>query len=405
MNLQQLKYIVAINRFRNFAKAADSCNISQPTLSAMLLKLEEELDVRIFDRTNKQVTPTSAGEKIILQAKKTLLELEKITELVAEEKNQIGKSLSLSVGPSIAPYILPKFIKHYRKDYPEVNLSIQEMKSEEMFHVLQDGEIDAGIAISDLPRKGILEIPLYTERFYVYLSEDCWRKLPVFKPENLEHENMWIMKEAQCLRDSAFSFCKARSKGHHIYESGSIETLIRIVDENGGFTIIPEMHLEFLNEAQRKNVRKIEGDYLSQRRISLYIREDYIKERMLNTIINSMKEFMPAQMMNEGNWKYGIRHLELNPGQLLPNSLERTMGVILEPEVGEEALHYHHGNTHKEGIGDAEFRLEIEAIISKQSTTDDRLEKVVGQTHLAKLAQERQSLSEPFLSVPQQYES
>lgn len=307
MNLQQLKYIVAINRFRNFAKAADSCNISQPTLSAMLLKLEEELDVRIFDRTNKQVTPTSAGEKIILQAKKTLLELEKITELVAEEKNQIGKSLSLSVGPSIAPYILPKFIKHYRKDYPEVNLSIQEMKSEEMFHVLQDGEIDAGIAISDLPRKGILEIPLYTERFYVYLSEDCWRKLPVFKPENLEHENMWIMKEAQCLRDSAFSFCKARSKGHHIYESGSIETLIRIVDENGGFTIILEMHLEFLNEAQRKNVRKIEGDYLSQRRISLYIREDYIKERMLNTIINSMKEFMPAQMMNEGNWKYGIR--------------------------------------------------------------------------------------------------
>ncbi len=115
------------------------------------------------------------------------------------------------------------------------------------------------------------------------------------------------MKEAQCLRDSAFSFCKARSKGHHIYESGSIETLIRIVDENSGFTIIPEMHLEFLNEAQRKNVRKIEGDYLSQRRISLYIREDYIKERMLNTIINNMKEFMPAQMMNEGNWKYGIR--------------------------------------------------------------------------------------------------
>ena len=81
------------------------------------------------------------------------------------------------------------------------------------------------------------------------------------------------------------------------------------------------------------------------------------------------------------------------------------MGVILEPEVGEEALYYHHGDAHKEGIGDAEFRLEIEAIISKQSTTDDRLEKVVGQTHLAKLAQERQSLSEPFLSVPQQYES
>ncbi|MBL6467785.1 MAG: LysR family transcriptional regulator, partial [Prevotellamassilia sp.] len=155
--------------------------------------------------------------------------------------------------------------------------------------------------------KGVLEIPLYTERFYVYLSEDCWRKLPVFKPENLEHENMWIMKEAQCLRNSAFSFCKARSKGQHIYEAGSIETLIRIVDENGGFTIIPEMHLDFLSEAQRKNVRKIEGNYLSQRRISLYIRKDFVKERMLNTIIDSMKEFMPAQMLSEGIRKNDIR--------------------------------------------------------------------------------------------------
>ena len=102
---------------------------------------------------------------------------------------------------------------------------------------------------------------------------------------------------------------------------------------------------------------------------------------------------------------YHLENLELNPGQLLPYSLERTMGVVLEPEVGEEALYYHHGDAHKEGIGDAELRLEIEAIISKQSATDDRLEKVVGQTHLTKLAQERQSLSEPFLSIPQQYEA
>ena len=100
-----------------------------------------------------------------------------------------------------------------------------------------------------------------------------------------------------------------------------------------------------------------------------------------------------------------LKVLEFNPGQFLPYSLERTMGVILEPEVGEEALYYHHGDAHKEGVGDAELRLKIEAIIGKQSATDDRLEEVVGQTHLTKLAQERQSLSEPFLSVPQQNES
>lgn len=307
MNLQQLKYIMAIDRFRNFAKAADACNISQPTLSAMLMKLEEELDVRIFERSNKMVTLTAVGEKILRQAQTVVMETDRITEIVREEKGALSNAFSLSVGPTIAPYLLPKFIKHYREKYPSVALSISEMKANFMLDALLRGELDAGIAIADNVRPGILEIPLYSERFYVYLAESCWRKLPVFKPENLEHENMWIMKEAQCLRDSAFSFCKMRSKGRHIYEAGSIETLIRIVDENGGYTIIPEMHLPFLTEQQRANVRKIEGDYLSLRRVSLYIKDDYVREMMLNTVVNVLKTFMPDGMLNEGIVKYGVK--------------------------------------------------------------------------------------------------
>lgn len=307
MTLQQLRYITAVNRFRSFAKAADSCNVTQPTLSAMIVKLEEEIDIRIFERTNKSVSPTLAGEKIIRQAENILMEVDRISEIVSEDKGNIGGIFNLSVGPTIAPYILPKFIKHYRENYPSVELFIQELKTDFMLEALLKGEIDAGIGIADNIREGILEIPLYTEKFLVYLSESCWRKLPVFKPENLEHENMWIMKDAQCLRDSAFSFCKARSIGHHIYEAGSIDTLIRIVDENGGFTIIPELHLPFLSEKQRDNVRRIEGDYLSQRRISLYIRHDYIRQRMLNTITDTLKKFMPKGMLGEGILKYGIK--------------------------------------------------------------------------------------------------
>ena len=307
MNLQQLKYIIAVNRFRNFARAAEACNITQPTLSAMVVKLEEELDLRIFERNNKSVTPTTTGEKIIRQAEKALMEVERIGEIVLEEKELVDGSFNLSVGPTIAPYILSKFIKHYRVHYPSVALSIQELKANFMLDALLWGELDAGIAISGNEREGVFEIPLYTERFYVYLSESCWRKLPVFKPENLEHENMWIMKDAQCLRESAFSFCKARTKGNYIYEAGSIDTLIRIVDENGGFTIIPEMHLPFLNESQRANVRRIEGDYLSQRRVSLYIKSDYIRARMLNTITDTLKSFMPDGMMSETIIKYGIK--------------------------------------------------------------------------------------------------
>lgn len=307
MNIQQLRYIVAIDRFRNFARAAEACNISQPTLSAMLVKLEEELDVRIFERTNKLVKPTTVGEKIISQAQKALMETDRIAELISEGRGAIGGRFVLSVGPTIAPYLLPKFIRHYRKSYPSVDLTIKEMKTNHMLEALLNGELDAAVAIADNSRQGVLEIPLYTERFYVYLAESCWRRLPVFNPENLEHENMWIMKEAQCLRDSAFSFCKARSKGHHIYEAGSIETLIRIVDENGGYTIIPEMHLPFLSEKQRENVREIKGDYLSQRRISLYIKDDYIRERMLNTVVDALRSFLPQRMLGEGIVKYGIK--------------------------------------------------------------------------------------------------
>ena len=307
MTLQQLKYIVAIDRYRSFAKAADALGISQPTLSAMLVKLEDELDVRIFERSNKSVTPTIAGEKIIRQAERTIAEAERINELVSEDKGDVAGDLRLCVVSSIAPYILPKFIRFYTEDYPQVRLSIIELKGDAIQAELQQGHIDGAIATGGHAHPGTLEIPLYTERFMVYLSADCWRKLPVFRPENLEHEKMWIMRDAQCLRDSAFSFCKARTKGRRVYEAGSIDTLIRIVDENGGFTIIPEMHLPFLSDAQRENVRRIEGDYLSQRRVSLYIREDYIRQAMLNTITKTLLRFMPEGMMEERIAKYGIR--------------------------------------------------------------------------------------------------
>ena len=307
MTLQQLKYIVAIDKFRNFAKAADACEISQPTLSAMLAKLEEELDVRIFERNNKNVKPTVVGEKLLAQAKKVLMEAGRIEEIAAEEKNSLTGKLTLSIGTTIAPYILPQFIKKYTEAYPGVELVIREMKTPNMLAAIQSSDVDAAIAIAGNSQQGLYEIPLYTEKFFVYLSENCWRKLPVFKPENLEHEQMWIMKDAQCLRESAFSFCKARSKGKHIYEAGSVETLVRVVDINGGFTIIPELHIPFLADSQRQNIRSIEGDFLSQRRVSLYIREDYIRERMLNSITDVLLKILPLEMFEERIKRFGIK--------------------------------------------------------------------------------------------------
>ena len=307
MTLQQLRYLISIDRHRSFARAAEALGITQPTLSAMLLKLEEELDVRIFERTNRSVEPTAAGARIFRQAERAVAEAERIAELVAEQKGEVAGALSLAVAPTVAPYLLPQFIEHYVREYPQVDLSIRELKAGDMLDALQRGQADAGIALAGNGRPGTLEIPLYTERFLVYLSESCSRRHARFRPEMLEHEQMWIMQEAQCLRESAFSFCKARGRGRRIYEAGSIETLIRIVDRNGGYTIIPEMHLPLLTAQQLANVRPIEGDYLSQRRIALYLRDDCIRERMLNTVTDTLLRFMPRTMMEERIARFGIR--------------------------------------------------------------------------------------------------
>lgn len=298
MTLQQFRYIIAIDRYRSFAQAALELDITQPTLSALLAKLENELGVRIFKRTNKTVQPTTIGEKIIRQAEKVLSEADKLTELVAEEKGMVNGSLSIAIGPTIAPYILPQFIKHYTNTYTGAKLTVNEMKADAMIKELQHAKIDVGIAISGNAIPGIKEIQLYTEPFWVYVSKDCLNRLPKFNPSNLEHEKMWIMKESQCMRDSAFSFCKARSAGKRIYEAGSLETLIRIVDLNGGFTIIPEMHLPFLSPQQRENIRPIEGNYTSHRSVSIYIRQDFIRERMLKSVIDTIARFIPPKMLN-----------------------------------------------------------------------------------------------------------
>lgn len=298
MTLQQLKYIVAIDRYRNFAKAAAELDVTQPTLSALLVKLEDELGVRLFERSNKSVRPTAIGEIVIRQAEAVLNQAERISETVAEQKAEVCGPLSIGVGQSVAPYLMPWFIKKYTDGYPLVSLTVNEMKGDAIIEALRLGKIDIGIAIGGHTAPELEVIPFYSEPFHVYMAKDCLLKLPVFNPSDLVHEKMWIMKESQCMRESAFSFCKSRSIGRHIYEAGSIETLIRIVDINGGFTIIPEMHLPFLSDAQRENVRPIEGNYVSKREISIYIRKDFIRHGILKSVVKTLLLIIPRKMVD-----------------------------------------------------------------------------------------------------------
>ena len=288
MTLQQLKYVIAVNKYRNFAKAANACAVTQPTLSAMLSKLEAELDVKIFERTNKNVIPTPVGIKIIKQAEKTVADAVALKSLVSNGENGLSGELNLAAGPTISPYILPEFIQHFSAKYPHVQLRIQEMKISSMLNMLLNRSIDAGIGIAGNMRKGILEIPLYFDPVVAYVVD---------KGTESNKEFIWVMKEAISLRESAFSFYKAYKEGCPIYEASNLETLIHMVDTIGGRTVIPKMHLKFLSAEQRRHVVEPTANQTNPvRHFSLYVKSDFISEKMLRSLLTSLRRVIPPHL-------------------------------------------------------------------------------------------------------------
>lgn len=307
MTLQQMEYIVALDKYRHFVLAAESCGVTQPTLSALIQKLEEELDVKIFNRDRKQVTPTDIGEKIIRQARTALNEVYRIREVVADETSTTNGNLRIGILPTIAPYLVPDLIHHFRKSFPNVNLYIDEKENESLVKDLELGNID--MAITTLPEssKGLLEIPVYVERFVAYFSEKCSKAQQFISKGEIPAEQIWILKEGHCLPHSGLNLCKNGQFGNHIYQAGSIETLIRIVDKNGGYTIIPELHLRFLNDKQKEKVLPLQVDPPAQRQVSLLVKEDFVRERMMQAVLDVLQQIIPEEMMDSRIKKHAVR--------------------------------------------------------------------------------------------------
>ena len=299
MTLQQMEYIVALDKYRHFVLAAEACGVTQPTLSAMIQKLEEELDVKIFSRDRKNISPTAIGEKIIRQARIALNETQRIREVVADESSSMNGSLRIGILPTIAPYLVPDFIYHFRNTYPNVNLSIDEKENKSLVQDLRFGNLDIAITTPPEAQTNILEIPVYVEKFVAYFSERCSKARQIIANDNLPPEHMWILKEGHCLPNSGINFCKNKDIGNHIYEAGSIDTLIKIVDKNGGYTIIPELHISTLNEEQKKNIQTLDVNPPAQRNVSILIKDDFIRERMVNAVLDTIKAIIPAHMMDE----------------------------------------------------------------------------------------------------------
>lgn len=306
MTLQQLEYIVSLDKTRHFVKAAEMCGVTQPTLSAMIQKLEDELDCRIFDRSMHPIVPTVVGAQILQQAQVILFHVNQLKENVLTQKGSTSGSLMLAIIPTVAPYLLPDLISTFRRDYADIQLKVSEMRTDTIIEKLHNAEIDMAILSTPLNDPRLLEVPLYYEKFVAYISPgSSIYDLSEISTNDMPLEQLWVLEEGHCLRNQVFNFCENKTHST-LYEAGSIDTLVKIVDMNGGYTVIPELHVDLLSETQKLNLRKIVRPE-AIREISLIVRDDYVREGLMNVIANTIKQIIPQHMLDARLKKFAIK--------------------------------------------------------------------------------------------------
>ena len=300
MTLQQMEYILAVNQFRHFAKAAEYCRVTQPTLSAMIQKLEEELDTRIFDRSQQPVCPTPVGIHIIEQAQEVLVQANRIKSIIEEEKHSLNGTFKLGILPTIAPYLLPRFFPQLMKKHPQLDIRVVEMKTRDIKKSLENGAIDAGIVASLAGMEEFSETSLFYEQFFAYVArEDALFNNKVIRTSDLTGEQLWLLDEGHCFRDQLVRFCqlKAARASQLAYHLGSMETFMRMVESGKGVTFIPELAVMQLNETQQELVRPF-AIPCPTRQIIMLTNRNFIRHTLLEALIAEIQSSVPKEMLS-----------------------------------------------------------------------------------------------------------
>jgi LysR family hydrogen peroxide-inducible transcriptional activator len=300
MTFVQLEYIIAVDTYRHFAKAADNCFVTQPTLSMQIQKLEAELGLKIFDRSKQPVMPTEAGAAIIEQARKILGEKGMIDEIVQQKKGVVTGVLTVGIIPTLAPYLLPLLIQKFIKKYPLVRLVVSELTTEVIIERLREGRIDAGILVTPLDEPGIKEHPLFYEEMMAYVSKkDKAYQKTYMLPQDIDPSKLWMLEEGHCFRSQIINLCelkKASVEGAHFdYEAGSLETLRRMVEQNDGITILPELATLDLNARQLQSIRHFKKP-VPMREVSIVIHRDFVKKRLVELLKEAILDSIPEKI-------------------------------------------------------------------------------------------------------------
>lgn len=308
MTLQQMEYIVAVYKTRHFGKAAEQCGVTQPTLSSMVQKLEDELGIKIFDRGVQPVEPTPCGRKVVGQAWKVLAGAGKIKEIVAEERQSLAGTFRLGILPTIAPYLLPRFLTRLTADCPEMEPRIIEMKTDGIKKALARGELDAAVLVSLDHMENFVQTTLYYEQFVAYVAEgNALSGKPAIRTADLGNEFLWMLDEGHCFRDQLVKFCNLKSahKSKAMYSLGSIETFMRMVESGNGITFIPELALPQLSEGQRRLVRPF-AIPIPVREVVLITAKTFVRQSLLNAVASAIRRSVPEKMLKLDNTEQRI---------------------------------------------------------------------------------------------------
>ncbi|WP_447642634.1 MULTISPECIES: hydrogen peroxide-inducible genes activator [Chitinophagaceae] len=301
MTFTQLEYIVAVNTYRHFATAAENCFVTQPTLSMQIQKLEEELGIKIFDRSKQPVVPTEAGEDIIQQAKIILQQRNDLLDVIASKKGTVNGELRLGIIPTLAPYLIPLFIPTFSKRYPMVRMQVTELTTENLLQQLKEGKIDAGIVVTPLHEAGIKEDVLFYERMLAYVSEkNSLYEKDFILPKEIDTNKLWLLEEGHCFRSQIINLCELRRKNKNggnlfEYEAGSLETLRRMVDIGDGITILPELATYDLNKNQKSRLRRFQ-EPAPVREVSMVTHRDFVKKKLVAALKNVILHTIPENL-------------------------------------------------------------------------------------------------------------
>ncbi|SEM44431.1 LysR family transcriptional regulator, hydrogen peroxide-inducible genes activator [bacterium A37T11] len=299
MTLTQLEYIIAVDTYRSFVAAADKCFVTQPTLSMQVQKLEENLGVRLFDRSKQPVVPTEIGQEVIRQARITLRESQKIKELISDTKDELIGEFRIGVIPTVAPYLLPGFLGSFMNRYPALQLHIWEYTTDKIIRDIKAGQLDCGILSTPSNELYLLERPLYYETFVAYLSkESSLQSKNSVDANDILTEKLWLLNEGHCMRDQVLNICQRKRSLHpkdaFEYNTGSVETLKRMVDANAGVTILPELSISEFSSTELDNVRYFRSPE-PVREISLVMLPDFLKRKAIDALEKEILQFIPKR--------------------------------------------------------------------------------------------------------------